>query len=164
PPPWAAPSAAAVCQARARSGAVGFGRRPAVAVDRRLASFWFGTTLRPLHWTVPAVRDPVTGDYRCRDGWIRLHTNAAHHLSAALSTLNQPPDRDRVQRAVATWDADELEEAVLRAGGCAATLRSAEEWVVHPHGKAVAAEPLFHIDETEAGDVPHTSPNPNRPL
>ncbi|HWL30107.1 MAG TPA: CoA transferase, partial [Burkholderiaceae bacterium] len=151
-------------QALASYMASGFGQRPAVAVDRRLASFWFGTTLRPLHWTVPAVRDPVTGDYRCRDGWIRLHTNAAHHLSAALSTLNQPSDRDRVQRAVTTWDANELEEAVLRAGGCAATLRSAEEWVVHPQGKAVAAEPLFHIDETEAGDVPHTSPNPNRPL
>jgi hypothetical protein len=157
-------SIGAACEALTRYMAVGFGQRPALAVDRRLASFWFGTTLKPLHWTLPAVRDPITGDYRSRDGWIRLHTNAAHHLAAALSVLDVPRDAERVRRAVAARDADELEAAILHAGGCAAAMRSAPAWAAHPQGVALAAEPLFHVDETETGETLHTSPNPNRPL
>lgn len=152
------------CQALASYMATGFGQRPAVAVDRRLASFWFGTTLRPVHWTVPAVRDLVTGDYPCRDGWIRLHTNASHHLSAALSVLNQPADRDRIQQAVAAWDANELEAAVIRAGGCAAAMRTPGAWAAHPQGMALGTEPLFHVEAAEGDEPARTSPNPNRPL
>ena len=60
---------------------------PKVSVDRRLASLWFGMTLRPDGWQMPPVWDPIAGDYRTRDGWIRLHTNAPHHRAAALSVL-----------------------------------------------------------------------------
>lgn len=52
------------------------GRLPAVSVDRRLASFWFSSSLRPVGWTVPPLWDPIAGDYATTDGWIRLHTNA----------------------------------------------------------------------------------------
>src|SRR5690606_5603590 len=64
-----------------------FDNRTKVSVDRRLASFRFGTSLRPQGWQVPAARDAVTGDYRTQDGWIRLHANAPHHRAAALSVL-----------------------------------------------------------------------------
>jgi crotonobetainyl-CoA:carnitine CoA-transferase CaiB-like acyl-CoA transferase len=151
-------------QALAGYMASGFGQRPAVAVDRRLASFWFGTTLRPLNWTVPAVRDPITGDYRCRDGWIRLHTNAPHHLAAALSVLKLPPNRDHVKLAVAAWDATALEAAIIREGGCAAAMRSRHEWASHPQGMALRTEPLFHFDVGDESEPTRVSPNPNRPL
>src|SRR3546814_19689131 len=36
------------------------GRAPAVSVDRRLSSLWFGRSLRPIGWRVPPLRDPVT--------------------------------------------------------------------------------------------------------
>ena len=52
------------------------GRLPAVTVDRRLASFWFSSSLRPDGWATPPLWDPIAGDYACADGWIRLHTNA----------------------------------------------------------------------------------------
>jgi hypothetical protein len=39
------------------------GRRPELEVDRRLASFWFGTSIRPIGWSVPPLWDPVAGDY-----------------------------------------------------------------------------------------------------
>lgn len=51
-------------------------RLPAVSVDRRLASWWFSSSIRPLGWQVPPLWDPVAGDYASADGWIRLHTNA----------------------------------------------------------------------------------------
>ena len=50
--------------------------RPAVTVDRDLASAWFAWSLRPDGWEVPAPWDAVAGDYAGEDGWIKLHTNA----------------------------------------------------------------------------------------
>ena len=71
-----------------------------VTVDRRLASLWFGMTLRPDGWELPSLWDEVAGDYQCADGWIRLHTNARHHRDAALHVLNVAVDRDAVREAV----------------------------------------------------------------
>ena len=59
-----------------------------VAVDRVLASMWFQTSIRPIGWDLPAVWDAVAGDYETADGWIRLHTNAAHHRAAAMAVLD----------------------------------------------------------------------------
>ena len=61
---------------------------PRVVVDRRLASLWFGHSLHPQGWEMPALWDSVAGDYRTADGWIRLHTNAPHHRAAALAVLD----------------------------------------------------------------------------
>lgn len=116
-----------------------------VAVDRRLASFWFAASLRPMGWKVPPLWDPVAGNYATRDGWIRLHTNAPHHRAAAERVLGHQTDRAGMAAAVARWDKLELETAIVQAGGCAAQMRSAEEWLHHPQGKAVAAEPLAHM-------------------
>src|SRR3954471_16333469 len=56
-------------------------------VDRPLADAWFGQALRPVGWQLPSPWDPLAGDYRTADGWIRLHTNAPHHRLAALLVL-----------------------------------------------------------------------------
>jgi hypothetical protein len=78
---------------------------PAVVVDRRLASLWFGMSVRPQGWSLPPVWDAIAGNYRARDGWIRLHTSAAHHRTAALAVLQVTAQRDAVVEAVARWDA-----------------------------------------------------------
>lgn len=113
-----------------------------VEVDRRLAQLWFGMTLRPRGWTLPPVWDDVAGDYRTSDGWIKLHTNAPRHRAAALSALGCAASREAVAEAVAEWQADALEAAIVAAGGCAAALRGLSDWAAHPQGRAVAAEPL----------------------
>lgn len=128
------------------------GEGGSVTVDRRLASFWFHFSLRPLDWRPQAPWDPLAGDYATRDGWIRLHTNAPHHREAALRVLGCAADKEAVTSAVARWDKSELEEAVVRAGGCAAELRSEAEWAAHPQGIAVAAEPLVAV-ETHPGTI-----------
>ena len=115
-----------------------------LAVNRRLASFWFSSSLRPQGWQVPPLWDPIAGNYAARDGWIRLHTNAPHHRAAAERVLGSHADRAGVAAAVASWSALELETAIVQAGGCAAQMRSAQEWADHPQGQAVAAEPLMH--------------------
>lgn len=120
------------------------GTLPAVTVDRRLASFWFATSLQPQGWTLPAQWDTVAGDYLAADGWIRLHTNAPHHRQAALAVLKTAPERDAVSQAVRRWKATALESAVVDNQGCAAAMLSAAAWRDHPQGRAVAAEPLLH--------------------
>ncbi|WP_248742547.1 MULTISPECIES: CoA transferase [unclassified Pseudomonas] len=121
------------------------GQLPGVEIDRRLASFWFATSLRPIGWEVPPLWDPVAGDYATRDGWIRLHTNAPHHRAAAESVLGACADRAAMAAKVAQWTSADLEQAVVDAKGCAAEMRSWEQWQKHPQGLAVNTEPLVHF-------------------
>ncbi|AHL32611.1 CAIB/BAIF family CoA transferase [Pseudomonas brassicacearum] len=124
------------------------GRLSPLEVDRRLASFWFSTSLRPIGWSVPPMWDPVAGDYASADGWIRLHTNAPHHRLAAEKVLGPCIDRADMASKVARWNKAELEQAVVDAGGCAAQMRSWQAWQAHPQGTAVNAEPLVHLDKS----------------
>jgi crotonobetainyl-CoA:carnitine CoA-transferase CaiB-like acyl-CoA transferase len=137
---------------------------PAVAVDRRLASCWFRGSLRPIDWKMPAPWDSIAGDYRTRDGWIKLHTNAPHHRSAAEHILGRHADKADMAQAVASWAKRELESAIVAAGGCAAEMRSCAQWADHPQGKAVATEPLVHIAATGPAARFSWEPTPSRPL
>ncbi|WP_460134442.1 CoA transferase [Pseudomonas sp. S1_E04] len=119
------------------------GRLPGVSVDRRLASFWCSSSIRPVGWQVPPVWDPVAGDYACADGWIRLHTNAPHHRAAAERVLGKVTERTEMAEKVATWHAAELEQAIVDADGCAAQMRTWQAWRSHPQGLAVNAEDLI---------------------
>ena len=121
------------------------GHDPQVRVDRRLASLWFGFSIRPIGWKIPAPWDSIAGDYATIDGWIRLHTNAPLHRAAALRVLDGGGDRAAVAAAVMRWSAEALEAAVVDAGGCAAAMRSIAAWDAHPQGRAVAAEPLIDL-------------------
>lgn len=117
---------------------------PEVSIDRNLASLWFGLSFRPVGWELSPVWDAIAGNYRCRTEWIRLHTNAPHHRVAALKVLGLGAGADRamVGHAVEHWEGEDLEAAVVAANGCAALMRSHEQWRAHPQGAAVAAEPL----------------------
>ena len=121
------------------------GDLPALEVDRRLASFWFASSLRPIGWNVPPLWDPVAGDYATKDGWIRLHTNAPHHRAAAERVLGACADRAAMAAKVAQWSSADLEQAVVDAKGCAAEMRSWAQWQQHPQGLAVNAEPLVQF-------------------
>jgi crotonobetainyl-CoA:carnitine CoA-transferase CaiB-like acyl-CoA transferase len=137
---------------------------PAVRVDRRLASIWFKASLRPIGWTPAPLWDPIAGDYRTRDGWIRLHTNAPHHRGAAESVLKRRGGRDEIAGAVADWTANELEAAIVAAGGCAAAMRSAAEWNRLPQGAAVAREPLIEVLAGQPAGIPPWPVSSRRPL
>ncbi|AHC37553.1 MULTISPECIES: CoA transferase [unclassified Pseudomonas] len=131
------------------------GRLPSVSVDRRLASFWFSSSIRPVGWQVPPLWDPVAGDYASADGWIRLHTNAPHHRAAAERILGKVADRTEMASKVAAWNAAELEQAIVEAGGCAAQMRTRQAWQTHPQGMAVNAEQLV---QRQTFASPHANP------
>ncbi|GBQ20254.1 L-carnitine dehydratase [Gluconacetobacter sacchari DSM 12717] len=135
-----------------------------VAVDHRLASLWFRFSIRPQGWTLPAAWDAIAGDYRARDGWIKLHTNAAHHKRAALAVLGCSATREMVAEAVAGWTSDALEQEIVTAGGCAARLRGRAAWESHPQGRAVSREPLILCDMGSSGNDRRWRPDRDRPL
>lgn len=137
---------------------------PLVRVDRRLASFWFAGSLRPQGWQTPPLWDAIAGDYPCKDGWIRLHTNAPHHRRAAQDVLGAAQDRVEMARRVAPWSAGDLEQAVVAAGGCAAMMRSWLQWSEHPQGQAVAAEPLIARQPGAPGPIRPWQGSLERPL
>jgi len=116
-------------------------------VNNRYASLWFDQSLWALDWQVGGKWDAIAGDYRCADGWIRLHTNATHHRQAAIGVLQCDGTRDAVAATLASMSANEVEAAIVDANGCAATMRSLDAWQRHPQGKSVASEPLMHWDE-----------------
>jgi len=129
----------------------------AVSVDRRVAAaaFQCEKLLQPVAWTLPAKWDPIAGDYEAADGWIRLHTNYSYHREAVTRVLQVPADRERVAAAVRSRTANELELAVVEAGGCAAALRTMDAWHTHSQGAALAVEALC---DRNADRVPHRFP------
>ena len=139
------------------------GTRPTVMVDRALCCQWFKVSIQPLGWALPPAWDAVAGDYRAADGWIRLHTNAAHHRAAALRVLGVAAEREAVAEAVADWTAEALEQAIVEADGCAAAMRSQAGWAAHPQGSAVAAEPVVARTPAPRSGV-RTDIDPLRPL
>lgn len=121
------------------------------------AAFFAETSFRADGWERPAIWDPVAGDYRSADRWIRLHTNERRHRDAVLGVLGVPVDAEAVATAVARWRAADLEEAVVAAGGVAATMWSAEEWAAHPQGRMVAGEVSVEVVRAQAAS---TLPSP----
>lgn len=161
----ASASMAAVALSIAKLRALSSGKSiETVEVDRRLASFWFSSSLRPIGWQVPSLWDAVAGDYRTKDGWIRLHTNAPHHRLAAERILGAHTDKASMAKAVALWDTFALESAIVEAAGCAAQMRSPELWSQHPQGRAVAGEPLIHLDRRASANGSSHAIDPARPL
>ena len=125
---------------------------PEASVERRetAASFRSEALLKPAGWELPPVWDPVAGDYRSADGWIRLHTNYESHRRAAMGVLGTEAVRDEVSTAVARWAGDDLESAIVDAGGCAAVMRTESEWEAHPAGQATIAEPPVRLRRVQS--------------
>ena len=142
------------------------GRRQDVKVNARQAT----ASLRSSQYlamdgaSVARERPSVMGVYPAKDGrWSYLHCNFPNHRAAALGVLGVEEDRDVVTRAVAGWDALELEEAIIAANGAGGMVRSMDEWAQHPQAAAIATLPLLEIEKI--GDCPpQPLPDGSRPL
>jgi crotonobetainyl-CoA:carnitine CoA-transferase CaiB-like acyl-CoA transferase len=142
------------------------GRRQRVSVDLRqaAAALRSGLYLQLAGTDISSERNPIMGFYPTRDGrWSYLHCNFPNHRAAALRVLGVAEDREAVARAVATWNAADLEEAIIAAKGAGGMARTQAEWAKHPQGVAVAALPLMEV--VRIGDsAPEPLPAGNRPL
>jgi crotonobetainyl-CoA:carnitine CoA-transferase CaiB-like acyl-CoA transferase len=157
----AASGLAAAALWRARTG-----RRQQVTVDVRqaTASLRSGHYMKLADAEVSTRRNSIMGVYPTKDGrWSYLHCNFPNHRAAALSVLGVAEDRDAVTRAVATWNAADLEEAIIAAKGAGGMARTKAEWAKHPQAAAIASLPLMEI--VRIGDsAPEPLPPGDRPL
>ena len=142
------------------------GRRQSIGVDVRqaTASLRSGTYLKVGDGQVSSERNSIMGFYPTKDGrWSYIHANFVNHREAALKVLGCEESREAVTRAVAAWDAADLEEAIIAAKGAGGMVRSQAEWARHPQAAAIAALPLMEI--VRIGDsAPEPLPEGNRPL
>lgn len=146
--------AAAALAACAVGGARGQPRQR-VVVDMRHAALecrgWFAVGGR-----VPDPWDKISGLYACRDGYLRIHANFAHHRDGALRLLGLPPGPDTERSAVAAALRDrrafEFEAAAAAAGLVVAAARDFASWDAHAQAAAVRAAPLVAIERI--GDAP----------
>ena len=115
-----------------------------------------------------AVNYRISQPFPTKDGrWFLPHFGIAHLKARVLGVLRCEDTPEGVAHAVATWNAQDLEDAIAAAGACGGIIRSAEEWLAHPHGQALAARPLVEIEKT--GDsapepFPEQSSTSGRPL
>ena len=142
------------------------GRRQEVTVDARraTASLRSGKYMHMDDSHVSTERNTVMGVYPTKDGrWSYLHCNFPNHRAAALSVLGVSEDRDAVTKAVATWNAQDLEEAIIAAKGAGGMVRTMEEWAKHPQAAAIDSLPLMEI--VKIGEAPPEAlPEGSRPL
>jgi crotonobetainyl-CoA:carnitine CoA-transferase CaiB-like acyl-CoA transferase len=144
------------------------GRQQEVTVDPLHAAVAFRSERHLLVDGEPPASPwgPISGTYRTRDdGWLQIHANFPHHEAGALAVLGLgEPDRDAVKAAVATWDAQELEDALATAGMCASRQRSTEEWLAHPQGRALVDLDELDVERIGPADPELPEPTDGRPL
>lgn len=142
------------------------GRSQRVSIDVRAAAAALlsfahlrgnvGTELRRRVLTTTAL-------YPAKDGWVHLHGGFPHLHDGLLALLGCGEEREQVAAAVASWDAQALEDAIAERALCGARVRTRDEWAVHPQGLALSRKPLVEI--VRRGDAPPEELSPgDRPL
>ena len=95
-------------------------------------------------------RELITDFYRTRDDrWVLLHGGFPHLQQGILDLLGiateERAPKDLVARAVAEWDARELEDAVAEKRLCGAMVRDERAWADHPQGRSLAGVPVVEV-------------------
>jgi crotonobetainyl-CoA:carnitine CoA-transferase CaiB-like acyl-CoA transferase len=111
-------------------------------------------------WFAPGSRSFLRGEnpgsptgniYRCKDGrWIHLHGGFPHLADRILVVLGT--DGPGVPAAVASWEAEDLEEALAQGETCGVVARGVEEWRQHPQGSQLVGLPVVEV--IRVGDAP----------
>ena len=143
-------SIAAAALAAAALGHLRNGVQQRIAVDMQHAALEC-TGHFSVDGRAPVIWDKLSGLYRCRSGWVRVHANFAHHRDGALRVLGLPAgadtERATVEAALLQWDAFGFEQACAGAGLVVAAVRRFDEWDAHPHSQAIAAAPLITLEK-----------------
>jgi crotonobetainyl-CoA:carnitine CoA-transferase CaiB-like acyl-CoA transferase len=93
------------------------------------------------------------GFYLTRDGrWIYFQRLFAHHQARLVEVLKCRYEEDAITEAVARWEGQALEEAVVANGACAGLVRTREEWMAHEQAQAVASLPMLEVTRISSSE------------
>jgi crotonobetainyl-CoA:carnitine CoA-transferase CaiB-like acyl-CoA transferase len=151
------------------------GRRPKVSIDVRDAAAGlrssvymqrpgpdgaFKPVINKNHEAMIAITQP----WPTRDGrWVLPHFGLPNLQARMQKLLGCELNPCSVAKAVARWDALDLEAAIDEARVCGGMVRSNDEWLAHPHGQVLAAKPIVEIVRIGDSD-PEPLPSGGRPL
>lgn len=119
-----------------------------VAVDAAAAAMRSSRYLRhdPSPERAQLAEGRGLGFYLTRDGrWIYFQRLFAHHQARLVEVLKCRYEEEAITEAVARWDGQALEEAVIANGACAGLVRTREEWMAHEQAQAVASLPMIEV-------------------
>ena len=151
------------------------GRRQDVAISVRKAAAALGSSSHMRRQDAAGKFEPIisaehlamraiTQPWPTRDGrWFLPHFGLPNLRKRVLGVLGCDPTPESVAKAVATWDAMDLEAAIDDARACGAMVRSNSEWLAHPHGQILNAKPIVEIIKIGDSD-PEPMPAGNRPV
>jgi hypothetical protein len=106
----------------------------------------------------------MTQPWPTRDGrWFLPHFGLPNLRARVLKVLECEATPEAVGKAVARWNALDLEAAIDEARACGGMVRSHEEWIATPHGSALANKPVVEIIKI-ADSAPEPLPKTERPL
>lgn len=151
------------------------GRRQLIGVDRRAAAATAlggedmtqiregGGTYRPAPLSPSVTRMvSLTQPWRTADDrWFVPHFNLPHLERRVLDVLGCRPTPEAVETAVRTWNASDLEDAIAEARACGGIVRTAREWLEHPHGAYLAGRPVVEISRIGDSDPEPLPPGPD---
>jgi hypothetical protein len=140
----------------------------AVEVDRVLSSGWFilppaqsrlldAPPSGPIHMPEFAT-EIATADGR----WLRLHPFPSNR-ARIVKALGVDDNIDAVAAVVRERAVDDIEQELVDQNCIVSASRTPDEWLAHPAGAAVDAEPLAAVTEF-AADGADWRPTPGRPL
>jgi len=106
----------------------------------------------------------ITQPWPTKDGrWFLPHFGLPNLRKRVLGVLGCEPNPESVGKAIAKWNALDLEAAIDEARACGAMVRSNAEWLEHPHGQVLKAKPIVEIAKIADSD-PEPFPEGDRPL
>ncbi|WP_376099921.1 CoA transferase [Roseomonas sp. CCTCC AB2023176] len=120
---------------------------------------------RPLQAPL-AIGNPLSfAVFEAKDGRCVTPTGLyPQHFVGFLRVIGASPDPESIAARIRAFDSADLEQRVGEAGMIMGVHRTAEEWAVHPQGRAVAVTPLVEIVKIGDGPIVPWTPNPTQPL
>jgi len=115
----------------------------------------------------PHISSVLGTPFQCKDGrWIKLVGALPHFEAGTLGILGCDLSLDAIAAAVAGWKSEELESSLATIGMPAAVFRTPSEWLAHPQGRILAAQPEVQVTKISDGPAHGIGPGglARRPL
>ncbi len=136
------------------------GLRSSTYMQRPNAQGAFENVVNHNHEKMIAITQP----WPTKDGrWVLPHFGLPNLQERQLKVLGCEPNPQSVAKAVAKWDALDLEAAIDEARTCGGMVRTNAEWLATPHGRVLAAKPIVEVMKIGDSD-PEPLPAGDRPL
>ena len=106
----------------------------------------------------------ITQPWPTKDGrWVLPHFGLPHLQARMQKLLGCEATPESVAKAVAQWDAMDLEAAIDEHRVCGGMVRTNAEWLAEEHGQVLAAKPIVEVIKIADSD-PEPMPAGARPL